>query len=206
MRTRTTRPLGHRPTKGRKPPRHRPRRRARPSRKRAPQEAKAIAGIETRPARPEEYGAVGELVAASYASLWGDLGVYAGELREVADRARSTTVLVALDAGRVVGTVTYVPGPGPYFELKDLEAAGVRMLAVSPESQGHGVGRALMEACLARARGDGRGRIGLHTTDEMVVAKRLYRRLGFRRAGHMDWDIGDRVLRGYAYEFSESPG
>ncbi|MEA2057852.1 MAG: GNAT family N-acetyltransferase, partial [Actinomycetota bacterium] len=67
--------------------------------------------MEIRPAEPSEYAAVGDLLVASYGAIEG-LTVdetLADELRDVESRARDSLVLVAITAGRIVGTITYVP-------------------------------------------------------------------------------------------------
>ncbi|MGZ4765711.1 MAG: GNAT family N-acetyltransferase, partial [Ilumatobacteraceae bacterium] len=50
---------------------------------------------------------------------------------------------------------------------------------VAPGHQGSGVGRALTEACIERARRDGRRKIVLHSTELMKVARTMYEKLGF---------------------------
>jgi ribosomal protein S18 acetylase RimI-like enzyme len=63
----------------------------------------------------------------------------------------------------------------------------VRLLAVTPTAQGQGIGRSLMEECLARARGQGAAAMILHTTDMMQAAMTLYTKLGFVRAPELDF-------------------
>lgn len=143
-----------------------------------------------RPVAGDEHDLVGTLVADTYAALEGGVGDgYRAVLRDVDDRVRSCDVLVAEVDGRVVGSVTYVPGPGPYAELAEEGEAEIRMLAVAPGHEGSGIGRALVEACIARARAAGRRRIPLYTTGAMVRAHHLYERLGFRRVPEHDWQI-----------------
>lgn len=138
---------------------------------------------------PSEHAAVGELVVDIYRSLIPDLDDYADELRDVAGRIRAgVLVWVAELDGALAGTVSYVPGLGPYAEFKDPHGAGIRMLAVLPALQGRGIGEALVRACLERARADGRERVYLDTTQWMETAQRLYRRLGFARASELDWE------------------
>jgi GNAT superfamily N-acetyltransferase len=167
--------------------------------------------VEIRQARPEEFAAAGDLVVDAYQAIepFG-LGDYADELRDVGARAVDADVLVALDDdGSVLGAVTYVPGPGSSVaEFTEADAAGIRMLAVSLKGQGRGVGRALVEACVDRARGAGKTQIVLHTTDWMTTAHRLYERLGFRRDESIDWqpephemENGEFWLRGYRFTF-----
>jgi GNAT superfamily N-acetyltransferase len=151
--------------------------------------------ITVRPARPAEYGDIGELTFAAYTTLGVDVGGYATELRNAADRAERAQLLVAVDEDeRILGAVTYVPGLGPYAEFDDADAAGFRMLAVAPAARGRGVGAALVRACVQRARADRRARLVLHTTQWMTAAHRLYAREGFRRAPARDWEPEAGVL------------
>jgi GNAT superfamily N-acetyltransferase len=157
-----------------------------------------------RPVRAEEFTAVGELVVREYETVYDSgVGDYADALRDVADRTRTTTVLVAEVDGHLAGTVTYVPRPGPYAEGDDPDAGWIRMLAVDAAWQGRGFGAALVTACLDLARRGARRRVLLHTTDFMPTAMRLYERLGFRRAAELDWEPEPGFwLRGYAYELT----
>ncbi len=152
----------------------------------------AVAGRHlVREARPEEFAALGELTVAAYREIGETAEGYFDELRDVAARVAVVPVLVAVDAtsGELLGGVTYVPGPGPFHEGDFGDSASVRMLAVAPEARRRGVGRALMDACIARARADGRGAIALYTRPFMTAAHRLYESFGFRRATELDWEF-----------------
>jgi ribosomal protein S18 acetylase RimI-like enzyme len=157
-------------------------------------------GFEIREAREDEYEAAGEICVLAYAALEGesDLG-YLRELRDVASRAEVVPVLVAAEAdGTILGTVTYVPGPGPFAETEGADEAGFRMLAVAPWAQGRHVGRALVEACIERARRDRRKALAILTRPSMHVAHRLYESLGFVRDRSRDWEFApDEWLWGY---------
>jgi ribosomal protein S18 acetylase RimI-like enzyme len=144
--------------------------------------------IQVRQVRPDEYAALGELTVAAYRSVGEDADGYLGFVRDVATRAAICPVLVAVDEhGRILGGVTYVPGPGtPYSESEFEGEAAFRMLAVDPAAQGRGVGRALVLACVDRARADGRSRLVLLTRPFMRSAHGLYAGLGFRRAPERD--------------------
>ena len=146
-----------------------------------------------READPADYDAVADVVETAYRAL-GDprFEEYVDEVRDVARRARSCPIHVAVDGatGAVLGTVTYVPGPGnPYAELERDGEAGMRMLAVSPSAQGRGVGRALVAAIAARARADGRSGLAIHTRPSMTAAHRLYADVGFGRDPDRDWEF-----------------
>jgi predicted N-acetyltransferase YhbS len=161
--------------------------------------------MEVRTARPDEYAALGELTVAAYEALEpGRLGGYADELRDVAARADGVDVLVATDGDRVLGGVSYVPGPAsPAAEFDDPDAAGIRMLAVAGDAQRRGVGEALTRACIERARAAGRAQIVLHSTERMVAAHRLYLRLGFERDPSIDWEPEPEFwLRGFRLKLS----
>ncbi len=145
--------------------------------------------IAIREVRPEEYDALGDLTVAAYRSV-GELDAgYHEHIHDVGSRAAVCPVLVAVDAnGRVLGGVTYVPGPGtPYSEVEREGEAGFRMLAVDPTVQGRGVGRRLVVACLDRARREGRTGMVLLTRPFMTAAHRLYESVGFRRDPERDW-------------------
>ena len=145
-----------------------------------------------REVRPGEYEALGDLTVRAYAGIPGenDDG-YHPYLRDVAGRAASVPVLVAVDdTGRILGGVSYIPGPGTSLSESERPGeAGFRTLAVDPSAAGRGVGRALAEACLARARAEGRMGMAIYTRPSMVVAHRLYESLGFERDPARDWEF-----------------
>jgi GNAT superfamily N-acetyltransferase len=133
---------------------------------------------------------LGEITVRAYRAIYdGDpLGPYEDELRDVNGRSHDSEVYVALDDdGRLVGGVTFVPGPGSTMsEFDDPDAAGIRMLAVDPSFQAQGVGRALVEKCIDRARTIGQAKIILHSTPQMSTAHTLYGHLGFTGSPELD--------------------
>jgi ribosomal protein S18 acetylase RimI-like enzyme len=149
-----------------------------------------------REALPDELDGAGEVVVRAYTTLEAFSGgrpsavVYLEQVRDARARARECPVLVAVDAGgRILGSVTYVPDHLSRFaELEAPGEAGFRMLGVAPESMGRGVGRALVEACIALACEAGRAGIAISTSPDMSAAHGLYERLGFRRAPARDFD------------------
>jgi ribosomal protein S18 acetylase RimI-like enzyme len=159
--------------------------------------------LAVREARPDEYEAIGELVVLAYAGLDDDDPDYVHELRATGRRARRVPVLVATnDDGLVLGTVTYVPGPGPYAESEAEDEAGIRMLAVAPWAQGRGIGRALAEHVIERARAEGRRGMAILTRPSMQAAHRLYESLGFVRDESSDWEFAPGSwLWGYRLRF-----
>jgi ribosomal protein S18 acetylase RimI-like enzyme len=59
-------------------------------------------------------------------------------------------------------------------------------VAVPPQARGRGIGEALVEECVRRARAMGATELGLHTSRSMQSAIRMYERLGFERAPEHD--------------------
>jgi ribosomal protein S18 acetylase RimI-like enzyme len=63
----------------------------------------------------------------------------------------------------------------------------LRLLAVSPGARGLGVGRALVDECVRRARAAGAADLGLHSSKSMRAALRMYEQMGFVRAPEHDF-------------------
>ena len=148
--------------------------------------------VEVRAARDDELEAAGDAVAEAYLMNPGmnDDLEYLEDVRDARGRAASSEVLVAVDAGgEILGTVSYVPDfVSPMADLAHEREAEFRMLGVRPAARGAGVGRALVEACIARARRDGRSALVLSTPPDWTTGQRLYEGLGFRRAPERDFD------------------
>ena len=91
--------------------------------------------------------------------------------QEVYDGVRGVMLLVVDPAGAAVGTAAVrrlEPGVG---ELK--------RMWIRPERQGRGLGRLLMDACLAEARGLGCRLLRLDSERRLEAAVHLYRAYGF---------------------------
>lgn len=157
--------------------------------------------VHIREATPAEYAAVGALTEAAYRAdghlQHGD--GYAEVLRDAAGRARNSDLLVAVEAGRLVGTVTYCPPGSASRQVADDAEAEFRMLAVAEDWRGRGVARALVEACRDRARSRGIDRLVLCTLDSMHGAQALYRSMSFVRVPDRDWEpVPGLWLRGFS--------
>jgi GNAT superfamily N-acetyltransferase len=108
------------------------------------------------------------------------------------------TQIVAEQDGRIVGTVRLYPA-GSLIADRETEPATrtypeVRLLAVPPAARRQGIGRALMQECLRRARESGAAVLTLHTTDIMRAAIRLYERMGFQRSPDLDFEPAPGVV------------
>ncbi|QFG25092.1 N-acetyltransferase [Actinomadura sp. WMMB 499] len=142
-----------------------------------------------RTARPDEYELIGALTVEVYvhSGLVSPESSYVATLADAADRAAKTELLVAAAGGEVAGAVAYCPPGSPYAELAAPDEAEFRMLAVLARARGTGAGRALVTACVDRARAAGLRGLRLSTQPNMRDAHRLYERMGFTRTPDRDW-------------------
>ena len=146
-------------------------------------------GFEVRVVRPEEYRAAGRVTALAYSEFapgpgapdYHDWQGYLAELEDVAGRVDRLLVLVAVEGSRVLGCVSLelTQTLGDDDEELEPDAAHVRMFGVDPAAQGRGVGKALVLACIDRARREGKRFVTLRTTAPMTAARGLYGSMGF---------------------------
>ena len=143
--------------------------------------------FEIRPVRSGEHGEAGRVTALAYREFVGpgDSGweEYLQHVADVEGRARSATVLVAVEDDRILGSATLeldgrIDDDDPPLHP---EEAHIRMLGVDPQARGRGIARGLIDTCFALAEEAGRTYVTLHTTQRMKVAQAMYRALGFER-------------------------
>jgi ribosomal protein S18 acetylase RimI-like enzyme len=163
--------------------------------------------MEIREALPEEHAEAGRVTAEAYGEFVRpgdeDWERYLERIADVADRAGRTTILVAVDEGRVLGSLT-LELDGRVRDEDDEEhrplepgEAHIRMLGVDPGARTRGVARALMAESEARARSAGKTFLTLHTTQRMKAAQAMYERLGYDRTEDRVFPDGF-VLLGYS--------
>lgn len=145
--------------------------------------------MEVREARPEEYVGAGKVTADAYREFVrpedpGDWHAYLERIADVAERAGRTTIVVAVEDGRVLGSSTLeIDGRTEPDEDDPVPAdeAHIRMLGVDPSARGRGVAKAIMAECIRLAREAGKTRMTLNTTQRMRAARHMYESLGFER-------------------------
>ena len=142
-----------------------------------------------RRAEPRDHAAVGEVTVAAYTGMQEATEAdYFDRLRDAGTRDREAELWVAVgDGDEVLGSVTVCHDGSPWREIGRGDEGEFRMLAVSPDAQGQGVGAALVELCVNRFREVGAPGIVLSTLPGMHAAHRLYERHGFVRAPDRDW-------------------
>jgi RimJ/RimL family protein N-acetyltransferase len=92
--------------------------------------------------------------------------------------ASDVAQFVALDDHRVVGWADIVPAPT--YAIAHRGSVGMGVL---PGYRGRGIGRRLLEACIAKAWSKGITRIELEARADNSHAIRLYEHLGFTQEG-----------------------
>ncbi len=122
-------------------------------------------------ANPGERAAVEAVVESAYAPYVPRLGRKPGPmLEDYGALIAGRDVHVLLDEGRIVGILVLIP------EKHEMLLDNV---AVLPESQGRGYGRALIAFAEDAARARGLHAIRLYTNEAMTENIAFYRRLGF---------------------------
>lgn len=158
-----------------------------------------------REARDDELDIVASLVVDAYSEFAARMAPdawssFAQDIANVRGRTIDAQVIVAVRDDRIVGTVTRYPD----WRGAQEDASAVRVLAVPPDERGTGVGRALMEHCIALARGEGKDRLVLAVSQEMEDARDLYDRLGFQRDPGLDHEPAPGVRStGYSLRLKE---
>lgn len=82
-------------------------------------------------------------------------------------------ILMAELAGEAVGTVGLVPG-------HDADTLELIKMSARSDVKGQGIGRALMDAAIEKARVMGASKLWLETNTSLEAALALYRKSGFR--------------------------
>jgi len=103
-------------------------------------------------------------------------------LSKTSDLGVSGEVIIAELQGAFAGAVAYFGPDSQKAAFFDQRWPIIRMLVVDPAFRGKGIGRALSDECIARAKRDGSPIIALHTSPIMSVALPMYLRMGFVKA------------------------
>ncbi len=167
-----------------------------------------MAGYTIREARDDELDAVASLIVDAYAQYAAHMSPdawssFANDIANVRGRKDDAELLVAEEGGQLIGSVTMFSG----WRGTQQGTAGVRLLAVPPGHRGGGVGRALLESCVERARDAGKRRLVMTTTQEMAVLRELTERMGFVREPALDHEPAPGVrYEGYALQLRNEGG
>jgi ribosomal protein S18 acetylase RimI-like enzyme len=160
-----------------------------------------------RTAGADELAGLGELRVAAYVAegMTGS-SPYADVLRQLG-LSTPGEVLVAEDDGRAIGTVMLEPFHLGSEIARTPDEAEIRALAVAPDAQGRGAGRALVKAVIERAAAIRVRHLLLSTRPTMAAAQHLYRAAGFTRLPERDWSpVPGLILITYGLMLPAHPG
>src|SRR5262245_11960819 len=134
---------------------------------------------EFREANAQEINRLAVAAFEEYSSNYSDWPALAGFLAKMSDLAKTGEIVVADLAATIVGAVAYIPPHRAKASYFDQAWPVIRSLVVDTKSRGLGVGRAVTQECINRARRDCSRVIGLHTSATLAVALPMYLRMGF---------------------------
>ncbi|MBW8302376.1 MAG: helix-turn-helix domain-containing GNAT family N-acetyltransferase [Brevundimonas sp.] len=139
----------------------------------------AAAPVVLRNPVPGDIGWVIHRQAALYAQEYGWDWTYEGLISKILgdfvvdfDPEREAA-WIAGQNGRTVGSIFLMRGDTP-------DTGRLRLLYVEPVARGTGLGRRLVDACIAGARERGYRKLTLWTNDVLTSARRIYQATGFR--------------------------
>jgi len=147
-------------------------------------------GYVLRPPRTGEMGWVVARHAVLYGQEYGWGARFEGLCAEIVaemiarhDPARDRFFIADMD-GEPVGSV---------FVVKETDdVARLRLLLVEPKARGLGIGKRLVDECIAFARGAGYASMTLWTHSILTAARRIYQDAGFTKVAekpHADWGV-----------------
>ncbi|KAA3440912.1 GNAT family N-acetyltransferase [Rufibacter hautae] len=162
-----------------------------------------------RKAAPDEFAALGQLMVQVYSQLDGfpkpeEQPAYYQMLSNIGEFTQhpGVEILVAVsEKGTLNGGVVFFRDLQFYGSggtaTQEKNAAGFRLLAVSPEARGLGIGRALTQACIQRAKDHQLSQVIIHSTKAMQTAWKMYEKLGFSRSEDLDFMQGELPVFGF---------
>jgi GNAT superfamily N-acetyltransferase len=180
------------------------------------QKDRKMNNLQIRDARDTDRDAIRDVTLAAYQEYaailppahWGD---YRRDMLDSLVNVGPAQQIVAEQNGAIVGSVLLYPA-GAVFYAPDgisfvrIEQPEVRLLAVAPAARGEGIGTALMQECVRRARLSKASTLTLRTSDMMQAAVRMYDHMGFVRAPELDFrPVPGVTIKGYRLKLDE-PG
>lgn len=139
---------------------------------------KPKADVILRPPRAGDFGVIVARHAILYAQEYGWTENFEGLCAQIVadfvnnyDPQRERCWIAEID-GRYAGSVMLVKDSA--------DVARLRLLLVEPSARGRGIGKRLVDECIAFARSAGYGKIVLWTHGVLIAARAIYQRAGFR--------------------------
>ena len=162
-----------------------------------------------RNATPKEFQKIGKLMVNVYSQLEGfpskiEQPKYYKMLTNIGNLTSSPEVklLIAVSSnGKIGGGVVYFGdmkhyGSGGTATLEK-NAGGFRLLAVDPSLRGKGIGKMLTQACIQIAINEKQEQLIIHSTKSMLIAWKMYEKIGFTRSEDLDFIQGELPVFGF---------
>jgi GNAT superfamily N-acetyltransferase len=130
----------------------------------------------------EEVNRIAVEAFSQFRDRYQDWAAMHASLSTKSDLSASGEVIIAELQHACAGAVAYFGPHRPKAAFFDQNWPIIRMLVVDPAFRGKGIGRALTDECITRARRDGSPIVALHTSPIMTVALPMYLRMGFAKA------------------------
>jgi GNAT superfamily N-acetyltransferase len=166
---------------------------------------------EIREAHPDEHAHLGQLMVDVYRQLEGfpgpdEIPQYYHILKNVGDFTKQPKVklfVAVSENGKVDGGLVYF-GNMKYYgaggeTTTSQNAAAFRLLAVSPETRGKGLGKLLIQHSMNQAKSEGFEQLVIHSTKSMMVAWKMYKRMGFVQFPEIDFEQNGVQVFGFRY-------
>jgi GNAT superfamily N-acetyltransferase len=162
-----------------------------------------------RKAKESEFEEIGKLMVEVYSQLEGfpkqtEQPAYYNTLLNVGEFALkpATELLVAVSYdNNISGAVVYFGDMAYYgsggIATKEQNTAGFRLLAVSPQFRGKGIGKLLTLACISKAKDNQLQQVIIHSTKAMMTAWHMYETIGFRPSPDLDFMQGRLHVYGF---------
>ncbi len=141
--------------------------------------------MKIRVATPSEHPAIEALIHDAYAPVLAamspeDAQKFRGLLPQAVDKYGKTGLwLVAESGGQLGGCVAYFSPGAVSHPLFHNDWSHIQLLGVAGSGTRRGIGRMLMQRCIAASRDAGARTLGLQTSELMAPARALYESLGF---------------------------
>jgi GNAT superfamily N-acetyltransferase len=136
-------------------------------------------------AQEGELEAVGRMTVAAYGDQVSER--LAEKIGDAAARAREAQLLVCIDeAGTLVGTATFIDGPGRWSEIAQPDEAEFALLAVRRFARRSGAGTDLVERMLVSTAALGKRRLVCSSAADMFAAHEFLGHCGFVRMPERD--------------------